>query len=93
MLPIVTASLDELTEEHDKAFEEHRKAANECRKALEAKELNDYLAYFKKDRQDTITLIKTAVLHSHTNPRLVLKSSRVYSLNFLKVLTPELHLW
>jgi isocitrate/isopropylmalate dehydrogenase len=48
-------TLEEVPEDACKAFEEHRRAAEECRRATEAKELQEFLACFKKDQQGVVT--------------------------------------
>jgi hypothetical protein len=43
-------TLEEVPEDAHKAFEERRRAAEERRRATEEKELQEFLARFKKDR-------------------------------------------
>ena len=59
---VIGATFDEIPEEARKAFQEHRRVAEERRKAAEAKELEEYLACFKKDRLGKVTQVKQAVL-------------------------------
>ena len=47
---IIKPNLEELSAEHRQAYEEYKKAREE-------KELQDFLANFKKDRQGNITLV------------------------------------
>jgi hypothetical protein len=61
---IVMATLAEVTREARRAFGAHHKAAEERRKAVKARELQEYLTYFRKDRQGKITQVKEAVLPS-----------------------------
>jgi hypothetical protein len=61
---IITTTLEEVPEEVGRAFEAHHKAAEERSKAVEARELQEFLACFKKDRQGKITQVKEAILSS-----------------------------
>jgi hypothetical protein len=55
-------TLEEVPEDARKAFEEHRRAAEERRRATEAKELQEFLACFKKDQQGVVTQDKQVIL-------------------------------
>jgi hypothetical protein len=61
---IVMATLVEVPEEARRAFEAHHKASKERRKPVEARELQVFLACFKKDRQGKITQVKESILPS-----------------------------
>jgi hypothetical protein len=52
---VIMVTLEEISEEQRKAFEAHRQAAEECRKAEEVRELQEFLACFKKERQGKVT--------------------------------------
>jgi hypothetical protein len=52
---IAMVTLEEVSEDAHKAFKEHRRIAEERRRATEAMELQEFLARFKKDRQDMVT--------------------------------------
>jgi vacuolar-type H+-ATPase subunit H len=67
---IIMATLEEVPKEAHRVFEAHHKAAEEHRKAIEARELQEFLACFKKGRQDKITQVKEAVLPSTIMARL-----------------------
>jgi hypothetical protein len=51
---IAMVTLEEVLEDARKAFEDHRRAAEERRRTTEAKEFQEFLAHFKKDRQDVV---------------------------------------
>jgi hypothetical protein len=55
-------TLEEVLEDARKAFDEHRRVAEERRRATEAKELQEFLAHFKKDQQDVVTQDKQVIL-------------------------------
>jgi hypothetical protein len=61
---VIMVTLEEIKEEQCKAFEAHRKATEEHRKAEEARELQEFLACFKKERQGKVTQVKEAILPS-----------------------------
>jgi hypothetical protein len=65
------ATLEEVLEEARRAFETHHKVADECRKAIKARELQDFLACFKNDRQGKITQVKEVVLSSTSGTTMV----------------------
>jgi hypothetical protein len=71
---IIMVTLDEVSEEQCKAFEAHRKAAEEHRKAHEARELQEFHACFKKEKQGKIMPIKKAVLPSTSNETKVMRN-------------------
>jgi hypothetical protein len=47
---VIMVTLEEIPEEQCKTFKTHRQAAEERRKAEEARELQEFLACFKKER-------------------------------------------
>jgi hypothetical protein len=47
---IAMVTLEEVPEDARKAFEEHQRAAEERRRVIETKELQEFLACFKKDQ-------------------------------------------
>jgi hypothetical protein len=59
---IVMATLVEVPKDAHKVFEEHQKVVQKHRKDAEAKELQEFLACLKKDRQDVVTHVKEIVL-------------------------------
>ena len=59
---IVMVTLEEVSEDARKAFEEHQKIAEERREAAKARQLPEFLACFKQDRQGVVTQVKQAVL-------------------------------
>jgi hypothetical protein len=58
-------TFEEILEEQHKAFKAHRHATKEHRKVEEAQELQEFLACFKKERQDKVTQVKEVVLPSN----------------------------
>jgi hypothetical protein len=59
---IIMVTLDEIPEEQRKAFEAHRKSTEEHQKAEEARELQEFLSCFKKERQGKVTQVKEVIL-------------------------------
>jgi hypothetical protein len=59
-------TLEDISEEQRKVFEAHRKAAEERGKAEEARELQEFLTCFKKERQGKVTQVKE-VVHPSTS--------------------------
>jgi hypothetical protein len=61
---VIMVTLEEVPKEQRKAFEAHRQAAEERRKTDEARELQEFLACFKKERQGKITQVKEVIIPS-----------------------------
>jgi hypothetical protein len=61
---IIMVTLEEISEERRKVFKTHRQAIEECRKTEEARELQKFLACFKKERQGKVTQVKETILPS-----------------------------
>lgn len=66
---IVMPSLEKLPKETRKTFLERRRAPKEARKAREERELQEYLACFKKDHQGSISQVKEPVLPAADDDR------------------------
>jgi hypothetical protein len=62
---IIMVTLEEIPEEQCKALEVHRWAAEERRKVEEAREPQEFLACFKKERQGKVTQVKEVILPSN----------------------------
>jgi hypothetical protein len=60
---IIMETLEDIPEEQRKAFEAYQQATEERRKVEEARELQEFLAYFK-ERQGKVTQVKEAILPS-----------------------------
>jgi hypothetical protein len=61
---VIMVTLEEILEEQHKTFEAHRQAAEEHRKTKEVRELQEFLACFKKERQGKVTQVKEVILPS-----------------------------
>jgi hypothetical protein len=61
---VIMVTLEEILEEQSKVFEAHYQATEEWRKAEEARELLEFLAYFKQERQGKVTQVKEVILSS-----------------------------
>jgi hypothetical protein len=64
---IVMATTEEVQADACKALEEHRSVVEECMKAAEEKDLQEFIACFKRDRQRLVTEVKQAILLSINN--------------------------
>jgi predicted transcriptional regulator len=62
---IIMVTLEKILEEQRRAFEAHQQVVEECRKVKEAWELQEFLAYFKKERQGKVTQVKEVILPSN----------------------------
>jgi 5'-3' exonuclease len=71
---IAMVILGEVPEDARKAFEKHRMAVEECRRATKAKELQEYLARFRKDQQDVVTQDKQVILPPLDNMTMVTRN-------------------
>jgi hypothetical protein len=63
---VIMVTLEEIPEEQRKAFEAHRQAAEERRKVEKVRELQEFLACFKKERQGKVTDVKEIILPSNS---------------------------
>jgi hypothetical protein len=61
---VIMMTLEEILEEQRKAFEVHQQAVEERRKVEKARELQEFLTSFKKERQGKVTQVKEAILPS-----------------------------
>jgi hypothetical protein len=82
---IILVTLEEILEEQRKAFEVHRLATEEYRKTEEARELQEFLACFKKERQGKVTQVKEAILPSSSGKVRVMPAASTSSPS----ITPE----
>jgi hypothetical protein len=64
---VIMVTLEEIPKGQHMVFEAHRQAVEECRKAEEARELQEFLACFKKERQGNVTQVREAILSSSSN--------------------------
>jgi hypothetical protein len=64
---VIMMTLEEILEEQRKAFEAHQQATEGHRKVEEAREVHEFLACFKKERQGKVTQVKEVILSSNND--------------------------
>jgi hypothetical protein len=76
---IIMVTLEEIPVEQHKAFKAHRQAAEERGKVEEARELQEFLICFKKERQCKVTQVKEAILPSNSGKTKVMPDVSISS--------------